>query len=208
MAAAINLVIYPDQRLKTKGADVQNFDDALRIRLEHLEKSTRFFDGIGLAGCQIGYMERILYVDHNNIVQFWNERFNESTPLRDEPLFMVNPEIIDKSDDKFESNEACLSLPGVDAKVERASYIKVRYFDGFGKEQIIETKIPLLSACIQHEIDHTNGLTIAEHQSALKKNMIVKRIDKYMKSRHVVTSFDPDQEHAHECGDASCGHNH
>lgn len=208
MAAAINLVIYPDQRLKTKSSDVQNFDDALRTRLTHLEKACKYFDGMGLAGCQIGYMDRILFIDHDMIVQFWNERFNESTPLRNEHLFMVNPEIIDMSSEKFESNEACLSLPGVDAKVERSSYVKVRYFDGFGKEQTIETKIPLLSACMQHEIDHTNGITTAEHQSPLKRNMMIKRIDKYMKSRHVVTSFDPDQEHAHECGDAHCGHNH
>lgn len=203
MSAAINLVIYPDQRLKTKSEDVTQFDDSLRNTLENLKKSKDFFDGIGIAGVQIGYMKRVLYIDHDYIVNFWNTKANESNPMMNAPLYMVNPEIIDKSDETFVSGEACLSLPSVDANVTRHSYVKVRYFDGFGKEQTIETKIPLLSACIQHEIDHTNGITIAEHQSTLKRNMIIKKIDKYMRTHNVPTSFDPE----HMCG-TGCGHNH
>ncbi len=204
MSNIVSLVIYPDIRLKTKSADVNEFDDSLRHTLSNMERSCHIFHGWGLAGVQIGYMKRVLYINHDSIVEYENRNNNRNDALKGAPLFMVNPQIIDKSTEKFNSKEACLSLPGVDAEVERFKYVKAKYQDGFGKEHIIETEIPTLAACIQHEIDHVNGITIAEHQSILKRNMLTKKIDKFIKSNHeLVTKVDLDKV----C-ESGCSHDH
>ena len=181
MSNIISLVIYPDARLKTKSTDVVEFDDTLRHNIYRMEKATQIFCGWGLAGVQIGFMKRVIFINHDSIIEYENKRSGKNDALRGAPLVMVNPKILESSDDKFLSTEACLSLPGVDADVQRFRYVKVAYQDEFGKEHEIETEMPTLAACIQHEIDHVNGITLAEHQSTLKRSMMIKKIDKYIK---------------------------
>lgn len=204
MSNIVTLVIYPDIRLKTRSTEVTEFDNELRHTLSNMEKSAHIFHGWGLAGVQIGYMKRVIYIDYDAIVSYENNYNKRNDALRGEPLLMVNPEIIDKSTDKFVSREACLSLPGVDAEVERFRYVKAKYQDGFGKEHTIETEIPTLAACIQHETDHVNGITIAEHQSALKRNMLIKKIEKYVKNNHnLITKVD-----LSKVCESGCSHEH
>jgi len=203
MSNIISLVIYPDIRLKTASSDVTEFDDELRKNIFRMERATQIFYGWGLAGVQIGFMKRVIFINHDSIVEYENRTNNRNDALKGAPLIMVNPKILESSKDEFQSTEACLSLPGVDAQVQRSKYVKVWYQDEFGKEHTIETEIPTLAACIQHEIDHVNGLTLADHQSVLKRSMMIKKIDKYIKSRDHVTKVDLDKL----CDD-SCSHEH
>lgn len=199
----INLVIYPDKRLKTESNLVEKFDDDLRAKLNNMELATQFFKGIGIAGVQIGYMDKIIYINHDAIVEYENQRLSTKNELLGKPLFIINPLILQTSEETFSSDEGCLSLPFIQANVTRYKNVKIQYHDEFGILQIIETSVPLLSACIQHEIDHVNGITIAEHQSKLKKDQIIKKIQKFLEQKEFVTSFEPDQM----C-ETGCAHEH
>jgi peptide deformylase len=203
MSNIVSLVIYPDIRLKTASAEVVEFDDALRTRLSNMEKATKVFHGWGLAGVQIGCMQKIIYINHDAIVKYDDPKSEKGYPLRGAPLFMVNAKILEISEQKFESTEGCLSLPGVEATVQRGAYVKAQYQDEFGNEHIIETEVPTLAACIQHEIDHTNGITIAEHQSPLKRNMLIKKIEKFLKTRNHPTKAD-----LNSTCKSGCSHDH
>ena len=96
------------------------------------------------------------------------------------PLFLINPQIISQSNNKSTYEEGCLSLPGHFAEIERPAECKVEYLDYNGKEKVITAK-GLLSTCIQHEIDHLNGLLFIDYLSKLKKDMIVKKLIKHKK---------------------------
>ncbi len=204
MSNIVNLVIYPDVRLKTRADEVTEFDDALRHNIFRMEKAIPVFNAWGLAGVQIGFMKRVIYINHDSIVAYENKINSKAHELRGSPLLMINPKILTDSGEKFTSKEGCVSLPGVDCEVQRLKYIKASYQDEFGKEHVIETEIPTLSACIQHEIDHINGITIAEHQSAFKRNMLIKKIEKYLKTRDHIAKIDLDKL----CDDDSCSHEH
>ena len=186
----IKLVVYPDSRLLTKSDEVTKFDDALRNDFELMKRATEYYGGIGIAGCQIGLMKKVIYINHDHIIDVDNKAHGLEGVKIDRPLFLANAEIVEKSDDTFKSEEGCLSLPTVEADVNRASYVKVKYQDENGDDQIIESKSPLLAACLQHEIDHTNGVTIAEYQSKLKKDMIRKKLQKFLKHNSDKLVFD------------------
>jgi|SRR5271156_1236313 len=98
------------------------------------------------------------------------------------------------------SEEGCLSLPGIDLIVARDA----EYLDYDGNKQVIESDLPLLSACIQHELDHTNGVLIYNKVSSLKRDMSVKKMEKYIDNHDIIKSFDP----SHTCGDENCGEHH
>lgn len=203
MTNIVKLVIYPDARLKTKSNDVVDFNDDLKHLLDNMIKATEIFNGIGIAGVQLGYMQRILYINHDAIINYENKHNSTNHQLMDAPLVMINPSVIDKSEDLFLSSEACLSLPGVNANVMRSRYVKVQYQNEYGEAKVIETEIPLLSACIQHEINHVDGITIAEHQSVLKRNILIKKIDKFIKTKDCMLQVDLDN-----LCEPNCGHDH
>lgn len=119
--------------------------------------------GIGLAAPQIGVLERIVVVDVSE--------------KKDAPLRLVNPEITWLSDDKSIHEEGCLSLPKQFADVKRPEQVKIRYLDEHGQQQEL-TADGLLGRCIQHELDHLDGILFTDHISALKRNMIMRRLAK------------------------------
>jgi len=123
--------------------------------------------GIGLAAIQVGILKRIVVIDISK-----EEKKN--------PLFLVNPEIIYKSKNTSVYEEGCLSLPGQFAEIERPAECHIKYIDYNGKEKKLETK-GLLATCIQHEIDHLNGILFIDYLSKLKKDMIIKKLVKHKK---------------------------
>jgi peptide deformylase len=128
--------------------------------------------GVGLAAPQVGVSRRVIVVDCARPDE-------EPRPIR-----MANPELLTVSEDEAINEEGCLSLPSHYADVTRSAGAKIRYLDEVGVSRVIETE-GLLATCIQHEIDHLNGILFVDHLSALKRNMILKKMVKAKKERHL-----------------------
>lgn len=164
------LVIFPDARLKQKSAPVTSIGAVEKQEFQEMWEAMQHFEGIGLAGVQIGIMKTMFVVDHDKIC-------DEKIPLG-KPLFMANTVILSSSKETQEHDEGCLSLPDIRCKVTRPLSITARYLDEEGQEQTIEAS-GLLAACILHELDHTMGKTILAYQSSLKRKMLEKKIMKF-----------------------------
>ena len=123
--------------------------------------------GIGLAAVQIGILKRLIVIDISK-----EEKKN--------PIFLINPEIITKSKNKSVYEEGCLSLPGQFAEIERPAECLIKYLDYQGKQKELKAT-GLMATCVQHEIDHLNGVLFIDYLSKLKKDMIIKRLQKKKK---------------------------
>jgi peptide deformylase len=126
--------------------------------------------GIGLAAIQIGVPRRMLVLDVS-------KEGDDKTPL-----VFINPEIVSSSDERSVYEEGCLSIPDYYAEVERPAKIKVRHLDAEGREQVTEAD-GLLATCLQHEIDHLNGILFIDHISKLKREMVIRKFTKAAKLR-------------------------
>lgn len=166
------IIKVPDPVLKQVARKVEQVDDALRRQLDRMLLTMYEAPGIGLAANQVGILNRVLVMD---IAQ----REEGDTQSR-KPVFMINPEIIWESEEPSVWEEGCLSIPGQYADVERPLEVRVRYLDYHGK-QAEDTFHGLGSHCVQHEIDHLNGVLFIDHLSALKRNMILKKFKKAQK---------------------------
>ena len=165
------LVIEPDPRLHIVSKAVESVTDDIRNLMNDMLVTMYSSKGIGLAAVQVGLHIRVVVIDIDQ------EHQGDSTPLLHDgmPLFMVNPEIIEKSDETIPFREGCLSLPSVSDDVIRYEWIVVEYLDYDGKIQ--RKKFDgLLSICAQHEIDHTNGIVFIDHLSQMKKSFWVKKL--------------------------------
>jgi len=163
--ALLNILQFPDTRLKNKAAPVEQFDNALSLLIDNMFETMYETQGIGLAAIQVNIQQRVIVIDVSR--------------EGNQPLVLINPEIIHKQD-MVDSEEGCLSFPGVYAKVKRAKTIEAKYWDRDGKENSI-TAENLLSFCIQHELDHLDGITFYDHLSPLKKDLLRKKIEKLRK---------------------------
>ncbi len=163
-----NIVIEPDPILRKKSENLEKVDDELKKLLDEMLETMYAAPGIGLAAVQIGILKRLIVID----ISKENEKKN--------PLFLINPKIISKSESTSIYEEGCLSLPGHFAEIERPAECKIKYLDYNGKEKEMTAK-GLLSTCIQHEIDHLNGVLFIDYLSKLKKDMIVKKLIKHKK---------------------------
>jgi peptide deformylase len=163
--AILPLVIAPDSRLKIKSFPVEQVDDALRKLMDDMLETMYHNEGIGLAAVQVGVHKRVLVMDLQE-----NGKLN--------PRYVVNPEIIESSDMLAEYAEGCLSFPGGRGKVVRPERVTVKYLDYHGKPQTIACE-GLLATCIQHEIDHLNGIVFIDHLSRMKRDMVMKKVEKY-----------------------------
>ena len=167
----LKIIIAPDPRLLevSKPVTVINNEvkDLLKDMLEIMYKS----NGIGLAAPQVGVLKRLVVMD-------CAEQGTKKKPLK-----FINPEILNLSSEKSEFEEGCLSLPTQYAKVERPSIIEVKYEDENGKK--IKKKFSGIEAtCLQHEIDHLDGKLFVDHISKLKKNRIIKKLEKIKKTKN------------------------
>ena len=161
------IIIEPDPILRKKCEPLENVDDDVRKLMNDMLETMYKAPGIGLAAIQVGILKRIVVIDVSK-----EEEKN--------PLFFVNPEIIYKSKNTAVYEEGCLSLPGQFAEIERPAECHIKYIDYNGKEKKLETK-GLLATCIQHEIDHLNGILFIDYLSKLKKDMIIKKLVKHKK---------------------------
>ena len=162
------IVIEPDPILRKKSEILEKVDDDLRRLLDDMLETMYSAPGIGLAAVQVGILKRAIVID----VSKDKEKKN--------PFFLINPEIISKSKNTSTYEEGCLSLPGYFAEIERPAECQVKYIDYFGKEKEIKAT-GLLSTCIQHELDHLNGVLFIDYLSKLKRDMIVKKLIKQKK---------------------------
>ncbi len=168
--ALLPIITAPDPRLKIKAKPVARVDAKVRRLMDDLVETMYHAIGIGLAAPQVGVAQRVLVVDVAR----------EGEPPQ--PLRLANPEILWRSEAKTLANEGCLSLPEQYADVERPAEIRLRYLDHENEIRELEAK-ELLATCIQHEIDHLDGLLFVDHISALKRGMILRKLAKSKKSR-------------------------
>jgi peptide deformylase len=170
--ALLPILEVPDPRLKVKAAPVAEVDAELRKTAADMLETMYKAPGIGLAGTQVGVMRRICVVDVA-------DRKAGEEPR---PMVLVNPDITWRSEDEDTVEEGCLSLPGQYADVTRPKGVRVRYRDLEGAEQEVEAD-GLLARCLQHEIDHLDGVLFVDRISALKRNMILRKLAKARRVR-------------------------
>lgn len=160
--ALMDILHYPDPRLRTRAAPVAQVDDRLRQLAADMLETMYHAPGIGLAATQVNVHERVIVVD--------------VSPQHNEPRCYVNPEIIAKEGEE-EMEEGCLSVPGVFDIVRRAEKIRVRALGLNGQSSEFDAD-GLLAVCIQHEIDHLDGKLFVDYLSGLKRDRIRKKLEK------------------------------
>lgn len=167
-AELLPILLVPDPKLRAKARPVGPGDaDSVRELAPRMLATMYKAPGIGLAGPQVGAMLRLAVVDLQR-------------DDRRDPLVLVNPEIVAASQELATREEGCLSLPGQYAEVTRPARVKVRFQDLTGAKREIEAE-DLLATCLQHEIDHLDGVLFVDHLSALKRNMILRKLAKELK---------------------------
>lgn len=164
------LVLLPDPILKTISKPVETLDKALFKLADDMLETMYDAPGIGLAAIQVGEPLRMLVID---LAKEGEERA---------PQIFINPEILALTDDRSVYEEGCLSIPDYYAEVERPAGVRVGYIGRDGKQQEIEAT-GLLATCLQHEIDHLNGILFIDHISKLKRDMVIKKFGKLAKQR-------------------------
>ncbi|MCB4745055.1 MAG: peptide deformylase [Sulfurovum sp.] len=170
------IVVYPDKRLKLISKEVTKFDGTLHTLLDDMYDTMCAKNGIGLAAIQVGEDKRVLIIN----IPLENIPEGEDEQPKENSLEMINPIIIKKEGlTKFQ--EGCLSVPGIYEEIERAKYVKVEYFDRFGKKHTIEDD-DFLAIAMQHEMDHLDGKIFVEKLSFIKR----KKFEKEWKKRKKV----------------------
>lgn len=178
----------PDPRLKQVSAPVESFDDELRTLVADMFETMYDAPGIGLAAIQVGVPLRVLVIDlqpddedaEPEVCTAHGGHHHTHQPTKKEPRVFINPEILDPSDELSVYQEGCLSVPEIFAEVERPARIRARWQDLDGK--VYDEQIEgLLATCLQHEMDHLEGVLFIDHLSRLKRNMALKKLEKLRK---------------------------
>ncbi|MCP4184922.1 MAG: peptide deformylase [Hyphomicrobiales bacterium] len=189
------IITIPDPVLREVSKSVERVDDDLQLLLDDMLETMYDAPGIGLAAIQIGIPLRIVTVDvgersiEEERVADDSDDIEENAepaesdqepPLTPNPLFLINPQIMTRSDERSVYEEGCLSIPEFYAEVERPAVCRIRYLDRAGKQQELEAD-DILATCIQHEIDHLDGTLFIDHISKLKRDRVVKKFTKMAK---------------------------
>ena len=161
----LNILEYPDERLRTIAKPVVSVDETIKQQVRDMFETMYEAPGIGLAATQVNFHQRIIVIDVS-------EQCNE-------PICLINPEIIEKSGE-IQSEEGCLSVPDYYENVIRANDIKVQALNQNGETFELEAS-EMLSVCIQHEIDHLDGILFIDHLSKLKQKRLKKKTEKKVK---------------------------
>ena len=162
------IIIEPDNILRKKSETLNQVDNELRGLMDDMLETMYAAPGIGLAAVQVGVLKRLIVID----ISKEKEKKN--------PIFLINPEIVQKSNNTSVYEEGCLSLPGYFAEIERPAECQIEYINYDGKKKVMGAK-GLLATCIQHEVDHLNGVLFIDYLSKLKKDMIIKKLVKHKK---------------------------
>jgi peptide deformylase len=168
----------PDPRLREISKPVAKVTDEVRALVADMFETMYDAPGIGLAAIQVGVPQRILVIDLQDPE---DPEDPESKPVRD-PRVFINPEIVETSDQEVPYTEGCLSVPDQYADVDRPDRIRARWLDLDGKPHDEEI-VGLLATCLQHEMDHLNGVLFIDHLSRLKRDMILRKIAKQRKEQ-------------------------
>lgn len=177
------IITIPHPTLKQVAQPVNTVDDIVRKQMDAMLAAMYDAPGIGLAANQVDMLNRVLVMDLKKREERGyedGEEENEEGYTTDGPICMANPEIIYESEQMSVMEEGCLSIPKQYAEVERPAIVRVKYLDYNGKPAELEAK-GLLSHCVQHEIDHLNGVLFIDYLSSLKRNMILKKVEKLKK---------------------------
>lgn len=186
--AILPIIEAPDPRLKTVSKPVDTFDDQLAILVQDMFETMYDAHGIGLAAIQVGIPLRLLVID----LQPEDEdaepepcdhdgHHHHHQPTKKEPRIFVNPEILDPSAETKTYQEGCLSVPDIYADVDRPAMCRVRWQDLEGNVHE-EQMDGMMAVCIQHEMDHLNGVLFIDHLSRLKRSMALKKLEKARKA--------------------------
>jgi peptide deformylase len=165
--ARLTILEFPDPRLRTRAQPVEHVDGELRKLIDDMFETMYAAPGIGLAATQVNVHKRVLVIDISE--------------TRDQPLALINPEVIQRQGIE-ETEEGCLSVPGIYDKVTRAERIRVRALNRDGKSVEMDAD-GLLAVCIQHEIDHLDGKLFVDYLSELKRTRIRKKLEKERKDK-------------------------
>ena len=168
--AILPIITAPDRRLKVKSQPVEAVDDKIRRILDDMLETMYQAPGIGLSAVQVGIPKCLITVDVSP-----DDEDNA-------PLYLVNPEIVAFSDEMESYNEGCLSLPDQFADLDRPGEVTVDYLDYHGQPQQLQAA-GLLSRCIQHEMDHLKGRLFVDHLSAVKRGMILRKLEKIRRQK-------------------------
>jgi peptide deformylase len=163
------IIKLPDKRLRLVSEPVKRIDASLRKLVEDMFETLYAAPGIGLAGIQVGVAKRVIIMD-----------LSKKDDTR-KPEVFINPEITWASEEKSSYEEGCLSIPEYYEEVERPAVVKVKYLDLEGKAREVEAS-GLLATCLQHEIDHLNGILFIDHISKLKRDRVTKKFAKAAKT--------------------------
>ncbi|MDF0535369.1 peptide deformylase [Shewanella sp. A32] len=160
--ALLNVLRYPDERLRTVAEPVTDFNAALQQQIDDMFETMYTEKGIGLAATQVDFHKQLIVMDLQDDVE--------------RPRVFINPQIISSSGD-FCNEEGCLSVPGIYAKVDRAEFVTVKSLDRDGNEFTVEAD-GLFAICIQHEMDHLKGKLFVDYLSSLKRQRIRQKLEK------------------------------
>jgi peptide deformylase len=162
------ILTEPDPFLRQISLDVKKVDDEIRLLMDDMLETMYSAPGIGLAAIQVGVPIRVIVIDLSKEEEI-------------KPLYFVNPKIIEKSKNNSTYEEGCLSVPGQFAEIDRPNQCHVSYLDYSGQKKELKAE-GLLATCIQHEMDHLEGILFIDYLSKLKKNFIVKKLSKQKKA--------------------------
>ena len=169
--APLDIITLPDRKLRLVSDPIERIDDDLRRFADQMLETMYDAPGIGLAAIQVGVPRRMIVLD---VAQ------REDEAAERDPMVMINPEILTRSDELAVREEGCLSIPEYYAEVERPATLRVRFLDRAGKPQEIDAG-GVLATCIQHEIDHLDGKLFIDYLSKLKRDMVIRKFTKQAK---------------------------
>lgn len=179
------IIEIPDPRLKQVSAPVTVFDEELRTLVADMFETMYDAPGIGLAAIQVGVPQRVLVIDlqpddpdaEPEVCTAHGDHHHTHQPTKREPHVFINPEILEPSEELQVYQEGCLSVPEIYADVERPKHIRARWqdLDGNVHEQAMDG---LMAICLQHEMDHLEGILFIDHLSRLKRQMAIKKLEK------------------------------
>lgn len=172
--ALLEILEVPNPTLRLISEPVDGVDDELRALISDMFDTMYAAPGIGLAAIQVGVPKRVIVMD------LQEQEDEEGKPIR-EPRVFINPEIVDPSEEQSVYTEGCLSVPDQYADVERPATCRVKWLDedGTAHDEVFEG---LLATCIQHEMDHLQGIVFLDHLSRLKRDMLMKKLNKARKA--------------------------
>jgi peptide deformylase len=185
--AKLPILVAPDPVLKQVSQPVAEVTDELRRLMDDMLETMYAAPGIGLAAIQVGVAKRIIVIDVGKDKPGADDADDDEDKKKEkdpDPMYFVNPEIVWASDEKVMCEEGCLSVPDLYEEVERPARVKVRYLDYHGKQREIDCA-GMLAVCIQHEMDHLEGVLFIDHLSRLKREMMLKKLVKARKRETV-----------------------